>query len=292
MNDIFKNLSALKQEALTESERVVLRTKVISLMKVHPVRLPEVSRHHYHGEYGIATLPVMRKLTVTSKRMIAIIVGIMVAISGGAGVSYAAEGSLPGDMLYPVKIHVNERAGGALAFSAEAKAEHARKGVIRRAEEARRLEENNRLDVDARATLAAETKTHLEEDASARKQMLRDGNEEAAMQSKAAMEHVVSLHQEFLFDLDLENATSLMVSSTTDAGAGITVKSGTSHEGTRPENERTKVEVKFAPEATVVGNTHVNTGEVKIETMSDVRLEVQSVLNADAQGSDTLRLGL
>ncbi len=59
----------------------------------------------------------------------------LVAIIALSGVSYAAEGSLPGDSLYTVKVKINEEARLLFAFSDEASA----KWEIRRAE--RRLDE-------------------------------------------------------------------------------------------------------------------------------------------------------
>jgi hypothetical protein len=36
------------------------------------------------------------------------LIAIFIAISGGMGISYMAEDSLPGDPLYPVKVRINE----------------------------------------------------------------------------------------------------------------------------------------------------------------------------------------
>lgn len=35
------------------------------------------------------------------------LIAIFIAISGSMGISYMAEGSLPGEPLYPVKVHIN-----------------------------------------------------------------------------------------------------------------------------------------------------------------------------------------
>jgi hypothetical protein len=45
---------------------------------------------------------------------ISIITGISVLFSGGA--SFAAETSLPGELLYPIKIYVNESVQSAFTF--------------------------------------------------------------------------------------------------------------------------------------------------------------------------------
>src|SRR3989344_3616455 len=52
-----------------------------------------------------------------------VIASLVIALMLGGGVSFAAEGSLPGDALYPVKVSVNEEVRGAITVGAEAKAE-------------------------------------------------------------------------------------------------------------------------------------------------------------------------
>ena len=50
------------------------------------------------------------------------IIIIVALLLGGGGTSFAAQSSLPGDVLYPVKIHVNEAVRSSLTFSTASKA--------------------------------------------------------------------------------------------------------------------------------------------------------------------------
>lgn len=83
---------------------------------------------------------------------LAAVLGISVI---GAGTAAAAENSLPGDTLYPIKVGITEPLRGALAISPEAKAEWA----IDRAE--RRINEINTLA--ARGSLDEKTRAETEE---------------------------------------------------------------------------------------------------------------------------------
>ncbi len=77
-----------------------------------PVRIPVLSRLYYRG-----ALPTLQKgISFSRKRKYAlsILAGSLV-LSGG--ISAFAEGALPGDLLYPVKIHVNEKVQSSLAFT-------------------------------------------------------------------------------------------------------------------------------------------------------------------------------
>jgi len=78
---------------------------------------------------------------------------LLLAIAGG-GTAYAAEGAVPGDTLYAIKLKVNEPVREALAVSSEAKANWHAEAAERRMEEAEVLAE--------RGTLTPETKTELE----------------------------------------------------------------------------------------------------------------------------------
>lgn len=96
-------------------------------------------------------LPMGSFLKQRAMPIVAIMLAVMLA---GGGVSFAAEQSLPGDALYPVKVSVNEEVREAFTLRQEAKAEW----QIRRAE--RRLEEAEQLSVDGK--LDAETRERIE----------------------------------------------------------------------------------------------------------------------------------
>jgi len=89
---------------------------------------------------------------------IALILGLL--LSGTA--SYAAEGSVPGDLLYPVKVGINEKAESALAFSAESKAALEAKFAERRLSEAANLAVKSKLNADASAKLSNDFAVHAD----------------------------------------------------------------------------------------------------------------------------------
>lgn len=78
------------------------------------------------------------------------------------GISFAAEGALPGDALYTMKIKVNEPVRVAFASGAEEKAEIHMELAERRIEEATTLASENRLDIDTETTLAAAFEKYAE----------------------------------------------------------------------------------------------------------------------------------
>ena len=138
MKPIFKKL---KHEKLTRAERKQLKTNLLAFVARHPLYRPE------RTIFSLFSWPRYRYATV------ALIISLVVALAGGT--TYAAEQTLPGDLLYPVKIHVNEEIKAVLILSPEKKIEW----EVRRAE--RRLEEAEHLT--ARGALKVEVRTKIEE---------------------------------------------------------------------------------------------------------------------------------
>src|SRR3989339_1139174 len=116
-NEIIKRLQALKtntETSLSASERASMRS-VLEEVVTAPVISGGVSRRVYEkipSPYGLAFL---QPLPVGVMGLVAVFL-----LSGGAAA--AAEGSLPGDFLYPVKIHVTEEVRAYLADSDEERA--------------------------------------------------------------------------------------------------------------------------------------------------------------------------
>lgn len=111
---------------------------------------------------------------------IAIALAIAAAVGGGA--SIAAQDSLPGDALYPVKINVNERIETALSFSQEAKAQAHLEAIEARQAEAKELQAEGRLSAEAKANLNANIEAHAEAFANALSHVRVNGDEQAIAQ--------------------------------------------------------------------------------------------------------------
>lgn len=82
---------------------------------------------------------------------------MLVVITTGA--AYAAEEALPGDLLYPIKVNINEKVVGALQGNAIAKAEWESERAERRFEEAEILASKGLLNPETRQ----EIQNHIEE---------------------------------------------------------------------------------------------------------------------------------
>ena len=148
MNEKFHNSikKAGEEISLTNAERVQMRRTLHSYMEMKPLRTS-------------ASAPVMTFGWLFTMRPVAAVLVLAVFVSS-AGVSYASENALPGDVLYPIKIRVNEPVKGALAVSASAKTAWAMDVAGERVKEAATLAAEGRLNSKTQDELQVDFERH------------------------------------------------------------------------------------------------------------------------------------
>ncbi|GEM_PF-3385347 len=102
-------------------------------------------------------------LRIVANRRVFAAFSLMVLVLSSAGVSKAAEQSLPGDFLYPVKTQVNEKIKTSLASTAQQKAQVASELTLKRLDEAEVLLEHGKLDEDKKEVITKNLEKHNEE---------------------------------------------------------------------------------------------------------------------------------
>ena len=85
---------------------------------------------------------------------------VVLVVFIGGGTTSAAQGALPGDLLYPVKVSINETVEVALAPTPAAKAEVQVRLAERRVEEAQKLSSQGRLNKKTAETLTVDFDEH------------------------------------------------------------------------------------------------------------------------------------
>ena len=88
---------------------------------------------------------------------------VVALFASTAGISYAAEDSLPGDALYTVKTNINEPIQGALAVSAQAKSDWAIDVASTRLQEAATLAAEGKLSTSTQAELEQNFDAHAQQ---------------------------------------------------------------------------------------------------------------------------------
>ena len=136
-------LKSLGNVKLSETSRARIESDLLEYAKFHPVRVPADSRFN---RVPFGTL-FGNKLTIMP-------IAIFIAVFAAAGTSFAANGAVPGDLLYPVKTSINENVGSALALGADAEARFETKLLEERIKEAQELKAEGRLTGDLAQTVS------------------------------------------------------------------------------------------------------------------------------------------
>ncbi|MDO8425414.1 MAG: DUF5667 domain-containing protein [bacterium] len=126
---------------------------------------------------------------------------IILALSLGGGTAYAAADTLPGDTLYPVKIHVNERLRAAAAIGAEADATLDGELAVRRLDEAARLRARGATDPATQARIVERFERHMHRMEQRITKLEANGKTDAAAALSEAMDARLRAHAELLTSL-------------------------------------------------------------------------------------------
>lgn len=191
--------------SLSTLEQEKLEGVLTEYMVMKPIRGVHSSKDERHVETKGG---FFSSLFMHSKRRyvpVAIVLGLL--LSGTA--SYAAEGALPGDLLYPVKIGVNEKVGSALALSAESKATLEAKFAERRLSEATNLAADNRLTADTSSKLSNDFAKHADE-AVAETEKIEKKNPSIAIGLASNFESNLVAHEALLAGVNVKGKTDTL----------------------------------------------------------------------------------
>jgi len=151
MNNLLEKVLHLKSRVTLGGERKrAIKEQLVENLGID-VSADDLARH-YQGKPRLASV-VMSYL---NSMPITAIVGIILALS--AGVSFASEGSLPGDVLYSIKTGINEEVRGAFTFGTASDARWDARVAERRLEEAAKLSAEGTVKAETRAKLEADFK--------------------------------------------------------------------------------------------------------------------------------------
>src|SRR3989338_7355861 len=146
-------VNALRSVSLTDAEKTYIKNMLLnSADKVAAVRKSQEVRLTYESQRSILTNLIYKRMPIF----------LVITMLFGWGVSFAAENSLPGSLLYPIKVGVNERVGEVLALSTEAKANYEAKIAVRRMKEAEKLAEKGEMSPERASELKAKFEARTE----------------------------------------------------------------------------------------------------------------------------------
>lgn len=139
-------LHDLSHETLSEEERARMRTLLTEYAAFRPIRATaRAPQSAFLGAIAMWAHP---------RPAFALAMAFIVLAGGAGGTAYAAEGTLPGDLLYPIKVGVTEPTVSALTASGKAQASWQMQLAERRITEAATLAKQGRLSTGTETALA------------------------------------------------------------------------------------------------------------------------------------------
>lgn len=227
-------ISLLTAIRLSPEEKNAARARILAEVRMCPVREVKDVRPLPQRSAGFSFIQLMKRIQYMP-------IALILTLLASGSASYAANGSLPGDILYPVKIYVNETVEGMLAVSDEAQARFHARLAGERLEEAEQLAAEGNLDAGIRADIEANLENHISK-AEEREKRLEDQNKmDAAAGVNAELETSLRVHG---------NILNIIAGS--EAGVEGNVKPiarKAEKEAARAAERRAKTEVKISAEA-------------------------------------------
>ena len=241
-------LEKLKKEAqsirLSQTERTAMYARIEEKMRIstRPAR-PVKSTYMWYSWRMVGTFAVL------------------VVVVLGTGTTYAAEGSLPGNPLYAIKVGITEPIKEALALSNEAKIKFHTKVAEVRLEEAETLASEGRLGSEARATIAANLEEHLGQIETIAKEIEKVDPEEA-LEVETHLDSSLSAHSEVLTHIGdnsedestRENSIAIAYSASHDTRSSKSARGIVTSKTVAPAAEIATFSVQVATESPIVAD--------------------------------------
>ncbi len=155
-NLIKKFIESARKIRLEESDKFFMRQNLISLMENNPVRnLNNLRQNLGRSKFKFNFLSPQ---LLTNPMPLMIIAALLI----GGGTSFAAESALPGDILYLVKVGINEEVRGWASLSSEDSANWEVQKASRRLDEAEKLASQGKLDTNTSVNIEENFGAHAD----------------------------------------------------------------------------------------------------------------------------------
>lgn len=265
MEHIIKQLKkGAKHTRLSSAEKAEMRSMLLRHVKTNPVRVEGTLRalatsngagpvrtemferqqfvkgnrsilspfqiNNLRNNFGRASKDIARHDFAKSTMPILVILGLLM----GGSASFAAENTVPGEVLYPVKVHVNETVRGTFAVTPKAKAEWEVRLVERRLEEVEELATDTDVSEEVRQIASANLGVYTERVHGRIAKFEEDEDSDDAILTAGELADLFRAHEEVLVGLNTQVAgavatsTGAVMATTTAATATSTALAETS----------------------------------------------------------------
>lgn len=266
MKNRFKHIiNEAKRSTLQKEEKSQIRETLFSFMQEHPVRNGQIIRHRYQNP-NIWMSMLLRP---------AIVALLLVFVVGG-GVGYAAEKSLPGDLLFSVKVNINEEIHGLFVFSEEAKANWQIERVERRLKETEKLALQDRLNKQTNETITSNFENHVNSASGHIAALEAQGNLLIAEDLNSRLESSLIAHEKVFQVLSQENMAINPVSEKVSDQINKITNDGIQIE------EKISREIKSEPDGSIITEEKLRVVTSELLKAQQVVTEARNSLGAES----------
>lgn len=200
MNDLNKIKNIAEKITLLREEKENIKTNLLDFIKSSPVAVKSTN--------GIFSKALFSRLF--NLKFAPAFAGILLILAVSGGVSLAAEKAVPGDLLYPVKVGINEEVRAAVSFSVEAKTHWDTRRLERRLEEAEKLALKKEFSAEARSKVEANFDVYAERVERRIAEFEEKGNVQKAADLSLNFEVSLDAHEKTLEKLDGEEVNKFL----------------------------------------------------------------------------------
>jgi len=195
---------------------------------------------------------------------------LVIFILAGGGVAMAAEKSLPGDLLYPIKIHINESAKSLTAVSPEAKGKFEVEKLEQRLQEAEILSNRGELNPESRAILEKRLDVEINNAKSRISNLEADSKIEAATDISSRLEISLQAHEKVLTFISGESAKNEEIKPLIERVRG---------QAKEASERRAESEKKISSRAKEVAASQLKEASTRLEELKNTFVKIEPNLD-------------
>ncbi len=190
MKEDLKNfIKRAKDVRLSEDERGLLRSRILEFISFNPIRgkTPVIHQRTYVSIFEFRHFMKAASLVL-----------IVAVVIGGTGVSYAASKALPGEMLYAVKVNINEGVEETLATTPQAKLAIQSEHIQKRLDEVQMLRKEKKLSPETQKIVADKITEHTEDVIKSIDDLKKEGDVTTVLETTSTLTPVLEANLDVL----------------------------------------------------------------------------------------------
>ena len=276
MSNPFHHLKhEINEIRLTGDEKSALRQRLLVFMQARPsVRKPIAARHIWQRSPRVFLWTFIRQPMP---------ILLLILVLAGGGVSFAAENTLPGDALYPIKVHVNENMRAFITVSDEGDVAWDIRRMERRLQEAETLAVEEEFNAEVRAQLEERFDAFAARVEEQIARLRAEGREDIAARLSSNLEAALRAHERILAELATDDGEHI---------AGFAVRIGLARQAAVSGRSELEAHVSAGSSTNVqeAAEGRLRAAEYKIAEVTEYLAKWEERLGASATAQARARL--